>query len=101
MVKGQFGSVAKKMKELKKAKIAVYAVWAGEDLDEDVGMIVQDWLGGEATGFVIEDKIGIAVKSDWRKALVDLETMKVLDLDPSSGKGKSLDSMIKKCKSLD
>lgn len=101
MVKSQFGSIAKKVKDLKKAKIALYTVWKGEDLEGDAEMVVGEWLEGNSTHFVAEDKIGIAIKSDFRKAMVDLNTMKVIDLDPSSGKAKDLDDMIDKCKGLD
>lgn len=83
-----------------KAKMALYVVWKGESLSADAATVVNGWLGGRATHFVIEDKIGITTKADWRKVLLDLNTMKVIAADPASGKGLSEAEMIKKCKAL-
>lgn len=84
---------------MKKANIALYTVWAGDGMDE-ADVVLDQWLKGQSTHFVIDDNIGVAVRSDFRKVMVDLETMKVLSADPASGKAKSIDSMIDKCKDL-
>lgn len=85
---------------MKKANIALYTVWAGDSLDL-ADEIVDKWLKGNSTHFVIQDEIGVASSSDFRKAMIDLETMKVISVDPGKGDPKSVDSMIKKCKGLD
>lgn len=89
----------KKIKDMKKANIALYTVWAGDTFDE-ADVVLDDWLKGQSTHFVIDDEIGVAIRSDFRKVMLDLETMKVISADPSSGKLKSIDSMIDKCKEL-
>lgn len=99
-VKDQFGSVEKKIKDLEKANIALYTVWAGETLDESEE-IVDKWLKGKSTYFVIQDEIGVASKADFRKAMIDLNTMKVISVDPADDDVKSVDSMIKACEKLD
>lgn len=98
-MQGQFGTVQKKIKDLKKANIALYTVWAGDSLDL-AEEIVDKWLKGSSTHFVIQDEIGVSTGADFRKAMIDLDTMKVISLDPEDGDPKSVSSMIKKCKGL-
>lgn len=81
-----------------KAKIALYTVWSGESLAKDAVQVVDGWLGGRSTHFVISDKIGVTVRADWRKVLVDLDTMKVLAADSPDDEPMAIDKMIKKCK---
>lgn len=84
-----------------KANIALYTVWSGESLAKDAAQVVDGWLGGRSTHFVVSDEIGIAIRADWRKVLVDLNTMEVLAADSPSGEPMAVDAMIKKCGSGD
>lgn len=86
---------------LKEKNIALYTVWKGESLASDFKKVVDGWMNGHSTHFVISDKIGITTRQDWRTAMVDLKTMKLIEVDPANGEGAGPEEMIEACEKLD
>lgn len=77
-------------------------VFHSKTLQSGYANAIQPLLGGKATMFTNDRKLGMATnpKLNFRKMLVDLETMKILALDPESiwgGGQQPLAEMIKLC----
>lgn len=75
-------------------------MWSGKSLEKDAADVVDGWLEGRSTHFVIEDNIGLAGDLDWRKVMVNLNTMRVV-ADSTLADAMEIDDMISACKKLD
>lgn len=84
--------------------MAVYVIFRAQSLDSGYRAIIRNLLRGQATMYTNKTQFGLGSGgATFRKMLVDLETMKILAVDPASAwaKGVSLNEMIQTCKKLD
>lgn len=98
--RAQFGQIANNFSTLTEANMAVYVVFRDRTLQGGHKTGVQSLLRGQASMYVNQTPLNFGRGTAFRKVLVDLETMKVLSMDPAWGRGIPLGDMVKSCKDL-
>lgn len=99
--RAQFGHIANNFSTLTEANMAVYVVFRDRTLQGGYRTGVQGLLKGQATMFTNQTSLNFGRGTAFRKVLVDLETMKVLLMDPAWGRGVPLSEMVEACKELE